>query len=65
MTTPTIRTSASIVTLLSVKFNARIMPNAEINEHGIATAAMIVERQERMNKSTTRLARMLPSTRCF
>src|SRR6478672_13822357 len=48
ITTPTINTSANIVTLLSVKFSARIMPKVEIKEHGIATAAINVERQERM-----------------
>ena len=63
MTTPTIKTSASIVTPFSVKFRARIIPNVEITEHGIATAAIRVERQERMKSSTTRLARMLPRIR--
>ena len=65
ITTPTIKTSASIVTLLSVKFSARIMPKVEITEQGIATAAIKVERQERMKTSTTKLARMLPRMRCF
>ena len=37
MTMPTISISASIVTLLSVKSSARIMPNVEITEAGIAT----------------------------
>ena len=64
ITTPTIKTSASMVTLLSVKFSARIMPNVEITEQGIATAAIKVERHERMKSRTTRLARILPSTRC-
>jgi hypothetical protein len=64
ITTPTMSTSASIVTLLSVKLSAFIMPNVEMTEHGIATAAINVERHERMNTSTTRLARILPSTRC-
>src|SRR4029450_9359985 len=45
MTMPTISTSASIVTLLSVKFSAHIMPNAETTEVGMATAGMNVERQ--------------------
>src|ERR1044072_9477924 len=49
MTTPTIKTSASIVTPFSVKFIARIIPNVEMTEQGIATAAIKVERQERMN----------------
>ena len=42
----------------------RIMPNAEMTEQGMATAAIAVERHERMKTSTTRLARMLPSTKC-
>ena len=63
MTTPTIRTSASMVTLLSVKFSARIIPKVEMTEQGIATAAIKVERHERMNNRTTRLARILPNIR--
>src|SRR6266404_991975 len=51
ITTPTISTSASIVTLFSVKLSARIIPNVAIVEAGIATAAMIVERQLRMKAS--------------
>ena len=62
ITTPTIKTSASIVTPLRVKLIARIMANVEITEQGITMAAIKVERHERMNNSTTRLARMLPST---
>ena len=64
MTMPTISTSASMVTLLSVKPSAHIMPKAEMTEHGMATAAMMVDRRLRMNSSTTSEARMLPSTRC-
>ncbi len=64
ITTPTINTRASIVTLFSVKSSARIMPNVEITDAGIATAAINVERHERMKSNTTRLARILPSTRC-
>src|SRR6187399_1401723 len=45
MTMPTISTRASIVTLLRVKSSAAIMPNVATTEDGIATAAMIVERQ--------------------
>ena len=45
ITMPTISTSASMVTLLSVKPSAHIMPNVEMTEAGIATAAMTVERQ--------------------
>ena len=63
ITMPTISTSASIVTLLSVKPSAFIMPNEAMTEAGMATAAMTVACQFRMNSSTTRLARMLPSTR--
>ncbi len=64
MTMPTISTSASIVTLLSVKLSIHIIPKAETTEVGMATAAMNVERQERMNASTTSDARIEPSTRC-
>ena len=45
MTIPTISTSASIVTLLRVKSNASITPKVEMTEHGIAIAAMNVDRQ--------------------
>ena len=61
ITMPTINTNASIVTLFNVKCSAHITPNAEINDDGIATAAMTMARQLRMNKNTTRLARMLPT----
>ena len=64
ITTPTISTSASMVTPFSVKFITRIIPNVEITEHGIAIAAINVDRQERMKSNTTRLARMLPRIRC-
>ncbi len=63
ITMPTISTRASMVTLLSVKPRAAIMPNAEITDAGMATAAMIVDRQLRMKAMTTSEARMLPSTR--
>jgi len=52
------------VTLFRVKSSAHIMPKVEITDDGIATAAISVERQLRMNQRTTREARMLPSTRC-
>ncbi len=65
MTMPTISTSASIVTLFSVKSSARIMPKVAMTEAGMATPAMMVERHERMKSSTTRQARMLPRTRCI
>src|SRR5215470_14876529 len=64
ITMPTISTSASMVTLFRVKFSAHIMPKAETTEVGMATAAMNVERQERMKARTTREARIEPSTRC-
>ena len=64
MTMPTMSTSASIVTLLRVKLSAHIIPNADTTEVGMATAAMKVERQDRMKASTTSEARMEPSTRC-
>jgi hypothetical protein len=64
MTIPTISTSASMVTLLSVKSSTHIMPNVAITEVGIATPAINVERQERMNANTTRHASTLPSTKC-
>ncbi len=63
ITIPTISTSASIVTLLSVKPKTRIMPNVATSEAGIATAAMSVARALRMNASTTSEARIEPSTR--
>ncbi len=65
MTTPTISTSASMVTLFSVKSMARIMANVATSDVGMATAAINVERHDRMKSSTTALARMLPTIRCF
>ena len=65
MTTPTISTRASIVTLFSVKPMYFITAKAPMMEVGIATAAMSVERHDRMNSSTMMLAMMLPETRCF
>ena len=50
ITTPTISTRASMVTLFIVKSMAFITANAPMIEVGMATAAMSVERQERMNK---------------
>ncbi len=64
ITTPTISTSASIVTLFNVKSSARIMPNVAMTEAGMAMPAMIVARQFRMKNITTRQASMLPSMRC-
>ncbi len=63
ITTPTMSTSASMVTLLRVKPRAFIMPKVEITDAGMATAAMIVERQLRMKANTTSEARMLPRIR--
>jgi len=65
ITTPTMSTSANMVTLFSVKSKARIMANVAMIEAGMATAAISVERQDFMNTSTTRVAKMLPTTRCF
>ncbi len=64
MTMPTMSTRASMVTPLSVKLSAHIIPNAEMTEVGMATPAMNVERHDRMKASTTSEARMEPSTRC-
>ena len=64
ITMPTISTSASIVTLLSVKSSHHIAANVAMTDVGIATQAMIVARQLRMNASTTRLARIVPAIRC-
>ena len=63
ITTPTISTRASIVTLLSVKLSAHIIPKVDTTDAGIATAAIKVVRQFRMNASTTRHARPLPAHR--
>ncbi len=63
ITMPTMSTRASMVTLFSVKPSAHIIPKVEMTEAGMATAAISVERQLRMNASTTSEARMLPSTR--
>ena len=54
MTMPTISTSASIVTLLSVKSSACMRAKVEMTDAGMATLAMMVARQLRMNSSTTR-----------
>ena len=43
ITMPTISTSASIVTLFSVKSSAHIMPKVEMTEAGIATPAISVD----------------------
>ena len=64
MTTPTISTRASIVTLLSVKPNHFMKANVATIEVGMATAAINVERHDRMKTSTVRQARMLPEMRC-
>ena len=64
ITMPTISTSASIVTLLSVKSSAHITANVDTTDAGIAIAAISVERHDRINAITTRLARIAPITRC-
>ncbi len=58
ITMPTIKTSASIVTLFRVKSSAHIMPKVEMTEAGIATALITVERQLRMKANTTKVARI-------
>ena len=63
ITTPTISTSASIVTLFRVKSSAHIMPKVEMTDAGIATAAISVVRQLRMNARTTSDARIDPRIR--
>ena len=63
ITTPTINTSASIVTLFIVKSIAFMTANAPTIEVGIATAAIIVERHDRMNSRTIKLAMTLPEIR--
>jgi hypothetical protein len=64
MTMPPMRTGGGMVTLFRVKPRAHIMPKAETTEAGMATAAMMVDCQFRMKTSTTRDARIEPSTRC-
>ena len=54
-----------MVTLFSVKSIAFITANAPMIDVGIATAAMSVDRHDRMNSSTMTLAMMLPETRWF
>ena len=51
MTMPTISTSASIVTVLSVKSSAAINPKVEMTDVGMATAAITVARQSRMKRT--------------
>ena len=68
MTMPTISTSASIVTLLSVKSSSHIMPNVETTDAGMAMPAMMVLRQLRVKVSTTRQASVKTGNsalRCF
>ena len=63
ITMPTISTSASIVTLLSVKSSSHIIANVLTTDAGIATPAMITLRQLRVNASTTKHASALPRIR--
>ena len=60
MTMPTMSTSASMVTLFSVKPSGHMHAKVAITDAGMATPAISVERQLRMKASTTRQARMLP-----
>jgi hypothetical protein len=64
ITMPTISTSANMVTLFRVKPSAHISPKVATSDAGIATPAITVERQLRMNSSTTIAASKLPITRC-
>src|SRR3989304_4789041 len=54
MTTPTMSTSASIVTLLSVNPSARIIAKVVTSEAGMATAAITVEAQFRRGEARAR-----------
>ena len=63
MTMPIASESASIVMLLSVKPSARITAKVPMIEVGIASAAMTVTRQLRMNRSTTSAASRPPRIR--
>jgi hypothetical protein len=63
ITMPTMRTSASMVTPFSVKSRSHMNEKVAIVEAGIATLAISVERQLRMKASTTRDARIAPTTR--
>ena len=65
ITTPTISTNASMVMLFIVKPSQYIAPKVEMIDAGIATPAITVARQSRMNSSTTSEARMLPRIRCI
>src|SRR4051812_2674619 len=64
ITTPTISTSASIVTEFSVKCSHHIMPNVATTDTGMAIAAITVARQFRMNAITTSDANTDPKIRC-
>ena len=64
MTMPTASVSASSVMLLSVKSISFSSVKVAMIEVGMATEAITTERQLRMKSSTTRLARMLPNSRC-
>ena len=63
MTMPVASESASIVMLFSVKPSGRMNVNVPMIEIGIASPAMIVTRQLRMNRNTTTAARMPPKIR--
>ena len=64
MTMPTESVSASMVIKLSVKSMYQMSPNVAMIEVGIAMAAMTVERKFIRKSSTTRAARIEPTTRC-
>jgi hypothetical protein len=60
MTTPTDSARARLVRLFSEKPKARMKPKVAINEVGMASDTISVERHERRKTNTTRIARMAP-----
>ena len=64
MTIPVASESDSIVMLFSVKPNAFMTANVPMMEVGMASDAMKVTFGFRMNRKTTRLARIEPRIRC-
>ena len=64
ITIPTASVNASKVMTLRVKCIIESKVKVAISEAGIATAAMMAERQFHRNRSTTSEARMAPRIRC-
>jgi len=64
MTMPTDSVNASIVIEFSVKPSYQINPKVAMIDVGMATAAIIVDRQFHRKISTTAAARIDPTTRC-